>query len=57
VAEYIRENIPRMHRHPDMLYDIMAYELSYVCYCERSQRAFRDWLERKHGPIRQANEC
>lgn len=57
VAQYIRENIPRMHRNPELLYDIMAYELTYMCYCERSHRAFREWLELKHGSIEQANEC
>jgi hypothetical protein len=46
VAQYIRDNIPRMHRNPQLLYDIMAYELTYICYCERSQHAFREWLER-----------
>ena len=56
VAEYIRENIPRMHRKPELLYDIMAYELTYICYCERSQRAFRQWLEHKHGSIGDANK-
>ena len=57
VAQYIRENIPRMHRNPQLLYDIMAYELTYMCYCQRSQKAFRDWLERRHGSIGQANQC
>ena len=49
VAEYIRTNIPKFHANPELLYDIMAYELMYICYCDRSQRAFREWAGRKHG--------
>ncbi len=57
VAEYIRGNIPKFHHNPQLLYDIMAYELMYICYCERSQRAFREWVGTKHGTIAAANQC
>jgi len=57
VAEYIRANIPKMHRNPELLYNIMAYELTYICYCDRSQHMFRQWLAKKHGTIEDANQC
>jgi beta-galactosidase GanA len=56
VAEYIRTNIPKFHANPELLYDIMAYELMYMCYCDRSQHAFREWAGRKHGTIEAANK-
>ena len=55
VDEYIRRNIPKLHANPQLLYDILAYELMYICYCERSQSAFRGYLEKKHGTIANAN--
>ena len=56
IEEYIRLNIPKFHRNPELLYDIMGYELMYICYCDRSQRRFREWIEKKHGTIAQANQ-
>lgn len=55
VESYIRCNIPKFHANPDLLYDIMGYELMYICYCDRSQHMFRKWLEDKHGTIEAAN--
>ncbi|MCW5982891.1 MAG: beta-galactosidase [Bryobacteraceae bacterium] len=55
VEEYIRINIPKFHDNPDLLYDVMAYELMYICYCDASQRAFRDWLRKRHGAIERVN--
>ncbi|MBI4875226.1 MAG: beta-galactosidase [Acidobacteria bacterium] len=57
VAEYIRTSVPEFHAHPDLLYDIMAYELMYMCYCDRSRASFHEWLARKHGGIERANQC
>ena len=56
VEQYIRANIPKFHDNPQLVYDIMAYELMYICYCERSQQMFRDWLRAKHGAIARVNE-
>ena len=56
IEEYIRLNIPKFDANPDLLYNIMAYELMYICYCDRSQKMFREWLEKKHGTIASANE-
>ena len=57
VADYIRINTPKFHADPELLYDIMAYELMYICYCDRSQRMFHQWLEKKYGTIDKANQC
>ena len=56
VREYIRINIPKFHKNPELLYDIMAYELMYICYCDRSRASFHQWLEKKHGSVGRANE-
>lgn len=56
VESYIRCNIPKFHANPDLLYDIMGYELMYICYCDRSQEMFRKWLKEKHGTIAATNE-
>lgn len=56
VKEYIQTNIPKFHANPELLYDIEAYELMYICYCERSQRMFHDWLGKKYGAVERANE-
>jgi beta-galactosidase GanA len=42
-------------KNPELLYNILAYELSYMCYCETSQQMFREWLQRKHKAIETAN--
>ena len=45
VAEYIRHQHSRSFTPiPELLYDIMAYELMYICYCDRSRRMFHEWL-------------
>ncbi|PYT21495.1 MAG: hypothetical protein DMG57_38450 [Acidobacteria bacterium] len=56
VEEYIRANIPKFHANPELLYDIEAYELMYICYCERSQRMFHDWLAKKYSAVEHAND-
>lgn len=55
IEAYIRLNTPRFHSNPELLYDILAYELMYICYCDRSQRAFRGWLAAEHGSVAEAN--
>jgi beta-galactosidase GanA len=57
VKEYIRINTPKLHSNRELLYDIMAYELMYICYCDRSQRMFHQWLATKYGGVDKANEC
>jgi len=55
VLEYMKMRYERWKTNPDLLYNIMAYELMYICYCEPSQRMFRDWLRSKYGSIGQVN--
>ena len=56
VERYIEREWRQWLKNPNLLYNIMAYELQYICYCERSQQMFRDWLEKKHGSVERLNE-
>lgn len=56
LEEYIRINIPKLGANPNLLYNILAYELTYICYCDESRRMFARWLHNKHGSIDRANE-
>ncbi|MBW7997871.1 MAG: family 14 glycosylhydrolase [Candidatus Glassbacteria bacterium] len=56
VREYTEYRYNLWKDNPDLLYNIMAYELMYICYCETSQRMFRDWLRAKHGSIARVNQ-
>jgi len=56
VVKYIRQHHRDWSANPDLLYNIMAYELMYICYCDRSQQMFRRWLEDKYGSIDSLNE-
>ena len=57
IEEYIARNVHTWLENPELLYNIMAYELQYICYCDRSQQMFRAWLERIHGSIHRVNEA
>jgi Beta-galactosidase/Beta-galactosidase trimerisation domain len=58
IEEYIQREAPRWKMNPELLYNIMAYELQYICYCERSQQMFREWLRQKYeGSVKAMNEC
>ena len=58
IEQYIQREAPQWRKNPDLLYNIMGYELQYICYCERSQQMFRDWLRQKHqASIQQVNAC
>ena len=56
VKEYMKMRYERWKRMPDLMYNIMAYELMYICYCERSQNMFRDWLKDKYRSIGKVND-
>jgi beta-galactosidase GanA len=56
VKEYMKIRYERWKKMPDLMYNIMAYELMYICYCDRSQQMFRDWLKAKHGSLERVNE-
>lgn len=55
IEEYIRLNIPKLRANPELMYNILAYELTYICYCDESRRMFSHWLETKHHTIETAN--
>lgn len=63
-SDYIREAIlefMQLHyrewiNNPNLLYNIMAYELQYICYCDKSQQMFRDWLKVKYSNISELNK-
>jgi hypothetical protein len=51
VSEYIKLHKNEWTENPDLLYNIMAYELQYICYCDKSQQMFRDWLKLRYSGI------
>ena len=55
VERYIEREWKQWLKNPNLLYNIMAYELQYICYCGRSQQMFRTWLEKKHGTVAALN--
>jgi len=55
ILEYMKGAAERWKRNPDLLYDIMGYELMYICYCDRSQQMFRQWLQDKYGALDKVN--
>jgi hypothetical protein len=55
VLKYIRMHQSEWANNPGLLYNIMAYELQYICYCETSQRMFRDWLMTRYKSIDNLN--
>ena len=56
VVEYIKLHYREWTDNPNLLYNIMAYELQYICYCDISQKMFRDWLKSKYGEIQPLNK-
>jgi hypothetical protein len=56
VLDYIKLHYREWIDNPDLLYNIMAYELQYVCYCDRSQEMFRKWLLSKYTVINTLNK-
>ncbi|MGP8323481.1 MAG: beta-galactosidase [Methanosarcinaceae archaeon] len=56
ILEFMKMHSHEWEENPDLLYNIMAYELQYICYCEKSQQMFRDWLKIKHKNISVLNK-
>ncbi len=56
ILEYIKIHAHEWEENPNLLYNIMAYELQYICYCEKSQEMFRDWLKTKYKNIFALNQ-
>ncbi|MCI0625475.1 MAG: beta-galactosidase trimerization domain-containing protein [Acidobacteria bacterium] len=55
IEAYVKREAPKWMKNPELLYNILAYELQYICYCDRSQQMFREWLQRKHGRLETVN--
>ncbi len=56
VLDYMLIHYREWTDNPDLLYNIMAYELQYICYCDESQQMFRNWLVSKYTNIRALNQ-
>ena len=57
VSQYNREHQHEWRHNPHLVYNILAYELMYMCYCEKSVHMFRQWLREKHGEIDALNRA
>jgi hypothetical protein len=57
VSQYNREHAQEWCNNPNLLYNILAYELMYICYCDESARMFRNWLRQRHADIDALNDA
>ncbi len=55
ILEYIKVHSEEWKSNPHLLYNIMAYELQYICFCRKSQQMFREWLVKKYNSIGKLN--
>jgi hypothetical protein len=55
ILEYMKMHYHEWKDNPHLLYNIMAYELQYLCYCDKSQQMFREWLMTKYKSVRELN--
>ncbi len=55
VLDYMKIHYLEWTNNPNLLYNIMAYELMYICYCDKSQQMFREWLKSKYKGIGELN--
>jgi len=56
VLEFMKLHYREWTGNPDLLYNIMGYELQYLCYCDKSQQMFREWLSSKYTVISALNQ-
>jgi len=56
ILEFMQLHYREWINNPNLLYNIMAYELQYICYCDKSQQMFRDWLKVKYSNISELNK-
>ena len=56
VKEYIKIHHKEWKENPNLIYNIMGYELQYICYCNRSQQMFRDWLKKEYSSLSVINQ-
>ena len=57
VLEFMKLHHREWIDNPNLLYNIMAYELQYICYCDKSQEMFHDWLKSKYNNINSLNQA
>jgi hypothetical protein len=56
VLDYMKLHYKEWTNNQDLLYNIMAYELQYICYCNKSQEMFREWLVSKYSNVDSLNK-
>lgn len=57
IEAYIEQHIDEWKHLPHLMYAILGYELTYMCYCDKSIATFREWLLQRHGSIDGVNEA
>lgn len=55
VLKYMKMHSGEWKNNPSLLYNIMAYELQYICFCDKSQQMFREWLDKKYRSVKELN--
>ncbi|WP_127583312.1 alpha-amylase family protein [Paenibacillus koleovorans] len=56
IDQYNKEHAPGWVGMPNLMYVILGYELTYMCYCDTSIARYREWLKDKHEGIERLNE-
>lgn len=57
IDQYNAEHAPGWLSMPNLMYIILGYELTYMCYCNTSIARYREWLQERHGSLDRLNEC
>ncbi len=55
IDEYNRLHADEWRHRSGLLYVILGYELTYLCYCAESLRRFREWLREQHCTVARLN--
>ncbi|MDA0338092.1 MAG: beta-galactosidase, partial [bacterium] len=55
VRQYNNEHVHEWRHAPNLLYNIVQYELMYMCYCAESIAMYHAWLAQKYGGIEVLN--
>lgn len=56
IEQYNRIHACEWRNDSSLVYVILGYELTYMCYCDESIRRFRQWLSEKHKDINELNK-
>lgn len=57
VSQYNCQHQHEWRHNSHLLYNILAYELMYICYCDQSAALYRQWLREKYADITALNDC